>query len=537
MYDILEALRPKKYTVRYPRSLVGKPLLYTACALASLGDALFGYSQGITAAFQVQHNFIHRMYGKTVTEAQIQWGETAINPFLQAITVACLNVTALFATLVGAYISDILGRRVTIRIGAIIYFVAAVLQIFAMDLSWLIAGRSLQGIGVGLLSTTVPVYQCEISPAHSRGLFVSIEYFFLNCGYLASAWIGYAFFFKMPSDISWRGPYIVQAALALILAIWSLFLPETPRWLIRHGFFTEGLWTLADLHGSGDITDVKINDAYNEIVDAIEFEEREGAEASWKELFQRYTRRTIIGITSQMFSQLNGINAILHFLPENLDRAGFTIQQSLLYAGACGIIYCAGTIPTIFWIDKFGRRLFLLIGSIGLAVSLSLVGGLQFYVDTLPEGMKRWDVANWIFGGVGLYLFVFGATWGPIPWILARAKGAALADVSNWIFNFCVAFISPPLFEIIPGGYYFLLVGSCLFSFVFVWFVYPETAHAKLEDLGQRQETGRDKAGVDSAYLVTDVAPSITASQVTLGSGGPASSKEGLSKKMSGMLG
>lgn len=285
------------------------------------------------------------------------------------------------------------------------YFIAALIQIFAPNLGALIAGRCIQGLGVGILSMTVPILQCEIAPAHARGLFVSIEYICLNIGYAVSAWVGYGFFFAMPSEISWRGPYIVQAAIALVLIFWTFFLPETPRWLAQNGFQKEALVTLADLHGAGNVSDPKILATYAEIVGAVEFEAQMG-QASWRQLFTQYTRRCIVGITCQMFAQLNGINAILYFLPSNLTRAGFTISRSLLYSGACALIYCSGTIPAMFLIDKFGRRAFLLFGSVALAASLSIVGGLQYYADSLPLGSARVSAADAIFFGMPPFYFL-----------------------------------------------------------------------------------------------------------------------------------
>jgi len=314
----------------------------------------------------------------------------------------------------------------------------------------------------------------------------------LNLGYAVSAWVGYGFFFSMPSEISWRGPYIVQAALASVLVVWTFILPETPRWLVANGFEQEGLRVLADLHGSGDTKSPHIVATYVDIVAVVEYERTMG-EATWRQLFRQYTRRSIVGITCQMFAQLNGINAILYFLPSNLTRAGFSIARSLLYAGACAIIYCSGTIPAMFLIDYWGRRTILLIGSVVLAASLSIVGALQYYSNSLPEGPARIPVANGLFFGVCFYLFFFGATWGPGPWLLgaevfplrARAKGMSLSTSTNWMFNFIVAFITPPLFDVMNAGYYFLLVGFCLLSFLVVWFIYPETAHKTLEELGE----------------------------------------------------
>jgi MFS family permease len=297
----------------------------------------------------------------------------------------------------------------SVRVGAIIYLIAAFIQIFAPNLATLIIGRSIQGIGVGILSMTVPILQCEIAPGHSRGLFVSIEYLCLNTGYALSAWVGYAFFFALPSEMSWRGPYIIQAVLAAILVVWTWFLPETPRWLVKNGFASEGLGALADLHGTGDINDPDIVKAFGLIKATIDFEEHMD-EASWAQLFKQYTRRTTMAVTCQLFAQFNGINAILYYLPENLTRAGFTTERSLLYAGASALIYCSGTIPTMFLVDKRGRRPFLLVGSGALAAALALVGGLQFYSDSLPESMARLSIADGIFTGVCIYLFFFGAT-------------------------------------------------------------------------------------------------------------------------------
>ena len=418
-----------------------------------------------------------------------------------------------------------MGRRMSVRLGAIMYLIAAFIQIFAPNLGALIAGRSIQGIGVGILSMTVPVLQCEIAPGHARGLFVCIEYICLNIGYAISAWVGYGFFFAMPSEISWRGPYIVQAALAAILVAWTFILPETPRWLVANGFEQEGLRALADLHADGDTRHPNIVATYVEIAAVVDYERKMG-QATWRQIFCQYTRRCIVGITCQMFAQLNGINAILYFLPSNLTRAGFSISRSLLYAGACAFVYCSGTIPAMFLIDRWGRRTFLLIGSVVLAASLSIVGGLQYYADSFPEGPARIPAADGLFFGVCFYLFFFGATWGPGPWLLgaeifplrARAKGMSLSTGTNWLFNFIIAFITPPLFDVMSAGYYFLLVGFCIISFIVVWFIYPETAHRTLEELGEvfgDRVTEDDKLAQVAAEKSADVTKVAAASALT----------------------
>jgi MFS family permease len=109
-----------------------------------------------------------------------------------------------------------------------------------------------------------------------RGLFMSIEYLCLNASYALSTWVGYALFFYMPHEISWRGPYTIQACLAIILVTWTFFLPETLRWLIKNRFQREGMITLADLHARGDIFDPIVAESYANIQAAIVLESHIG---------------------------------------------------------------------------------------------------------------------------------------------------------------------------------------------------------------------------------------------------------------------
>ncbi|KAF7370087.1 hypothetical protein MSAN_00638700 [Mycena sanguinolenta] len=475
------AFKPTTYTIRYPRKLAGNPLLYISSASASLGDALLGYSQGITAAFQVQRSFIHRI----------------VHALQPALLISCLSITAIFAALASAYTSDWLGRRTSIRIGASLYLIASAIQMIAPDLTTFIVGRSIQGLGAGMLSTTVPIYQVEIAPVGARGMLVGIEALCMNVGYAVSAWAGYAFYMDARAEHAWRGPFAVQAAVSLVLVIWTFFLPESPRWLIQNGFMTEGLWTLADLHARGDVTDEGVAHTYHAIVDMLEMEEKgekggSGIIGPWSALWRDYPRRTFIGFTSRMFAQLTGINAMLHFLPEHLAQAGFSIPRALFFAGCCSLPYCLGTLPAILFIDRLGRRRFLIVGSIALACCLVLIGCLQLYVDHWPRMLAGLGGARGVFIGMCMYLFFFGATWGPVPCLLSaelyplrmRARGMSIATASDWFFECVVGITSPPLINVLTGGYYLLLAGGCILSGLVVWSRYVETGGQPLEAIG-----------------------------------------------------
>ncbi|KAG8825219.1 hypothetical protein FRC17_008794 [Serendipita sp. 399] len=435
------------------------------------------------------------MYGvQDISSERIAKGDIEVNEYIVGITVACLNITAFFAALVSANVCDVMGRRAAIRIGSLLLFIAALMQTIAPNLAVLIVGRSIQGLGVGFLSMTVPIIQTEIAPGHARGVFVTIENLFLNAGFSLSTWVGYAFYSFMPSEMAWRGSYIVFTGISFVLLIGTIFLPETPRWLIKNGFHEEGLATLMDLQDASDSNDEGVCHTYKEIVAAIEFEEQQGGKSSWKEIFTQYTRRTVMAFTCQMFAQLNGINAILYFLPENLIRAGFDVPTSLLYTGACSTMLIAGILPTIYLVDSLGRRSILIIGGLGMAFCLAIVGGLQFHVDTLESTSPQLaSSAKGIFACVCLYLAFFAFSWGPIPWLIpaevfplrARARGMALATGSNWFWDFVIAFATPPLSQSLRGGIYFIIVGFVCISILLVIFVYRETAGTTLEELSE----------------------------------------------------
>ena len=142
--------------------------------------------------------------------------------------VAILEVGALVASLSVGRIGDILGRRKTILVGSMIFLVGGALQTFANGMPMMIIGRIIAGLGVGALSTIVPVYQSEISPPHNRGKLACIEFSGNILGYAASVWVDYFCSF-IRSDYSWRIPLLMQCVMGLLLGFGSLIICESPR--------------------------------------------------------------------------------------------------------------------------------------------------------------------------------------------------------------------------------------------------------------------------------------------------------------------
>ncbi|KAH6910488.1 general substrate transporter [Coprinopsis sp. MPI-PUGE-AT-0042] len=336
-----------------------------------------------------------------------------------AIVGSSLNIAAIAASLISAHLCDTLGRRLTIRLGALLYTLASLIQIFVPSLSSFLVGRVIQGLAAGTLLTAIPVFQCEIAPAGKRGMFVGIEYMFMTIGYALASWIGFGLLSSAAtapreSEMAWRGLFIIQIVLGLMLGVSTFYIPESPRWLIQHGHPTQAIQVLADLHGTGNFDDAIILQSFTEIETAIQLETKGGQalHAGWRDLFGAYKKRGLVANASQQFTQSNGINAVLFFLVDNLLRAGFKLDKAALYAAGCAMVLCAGTVVNVVCVDRVGRRPLLITGGIGLSIAVAVIGAMQLIVDAekVSSGVLRLPGARGILGFMCVYLFVFGAT-------------------------------------------------------------------------------------------------------------------------------
>ncbi|KAI4242689.1 MAG: hypothetical protein L6R40_003910 [Gallowayella cf. fulva] len=449
--------------------LTGKPLLYFTSVFVSLGVFLFGYDQGVMSGIITGPYF--KDYFNQPTRAEI------------GTMVAILEIGALVASLSVGRIGDMIGRRRTILYGSCIFFVGGALQTFANGMPMMILGRIIAGLGVGALSTIVPVYQSEISPPHNRGKLACIEFTGNVSGYAASVWVDY-FCSYIPSDYAWRVPLLFQCFMGVLLGLGSLIICESPRWLLDNDHDEEGIVVIANLYGGGDIHNEKAKQEYREIKMNVLLQRQEG-ERTYYEMFRKYYRRLFIAMSAQALAQLNGINVISYYAPLVFESAGWVGRNAILMTGINGITYLLSTIPPWYLVDKWGRRRILMSGAIAMILSLSAISYFIF-ID-----IRATPVLTVLF--VMIYNASFGASWGPIPWLYPpeilplsiRAKGASLSTASNWLFNYVVGEMTPILQEWIKWRLYLVHAFFCAVSFVLVYFLYPETANVRLEDMDQ----------------------------------------------------
>ncbi|GAB7365035.1 hypothetical protein MBLNU230_g5816t1 [Neophaeotheca triangularis] len=447
--------------------LHGKKLIYFLSIFVSVGVFLFGYDQGVMSGIITGPHF--KDYFNQPTSAEI------------GTMVAVLEIGAFVASLTVGRVGDIIGRRKTIFYGAVVFVIGGACQTFATGMPMMLLGRIVAGLGVGALSTIVPVYQSEISPPHNRGKLACIEFSGNIFGYMCSVWVDY-FCSYMDNDWAWRLPLLMQVVMGGLLAGGSFLIVESPRWLLDNDHDEEGIVVIANLYGKGDIHNQKARDEYREIKMNVLLQRQEG-ERTYRDMFKRYSKRVFIAMSAQSLAQLNGINVISYYAPLVFEQAGWHGRRAILMTGINGITYLLSTIPPWYLVDRLGRRLILLSGAVAMIISLSAISYFIFLnIDWTPQLVVAF---------VMIYNAAFGASWGPIPWLYPpeilplsiRAKGASLSTASNWAFNWLVGEMTPILQDAIQWRLYLVHAFFCAVSFVVVWFIYPETANVRLEDM------------------------------------------------------
>ncbi|ORX43172.1 general substrate transporter [Hesseltinella vesiculosa] len=454
--------------------LKGKSLFRASTALAGCGFLLFGYDQGVMSGVVASKLFLNTMGNP--------------NSATVGLIVAIYEIGCMFGALSTGYIGDKLGRRKTIRYGCLILIIGAILQTAAVDLGMMIFARILTGVGNGMNTATIPVYQAELSPPKSRGAHVAFEASLLTVGVGIAYWLEFGLYF-VDSEVSWRFPLAFQIVFAMILGLASFILPETPRWLQAHGYEHESKTIIARLWTDEDTTHPRCVAEWEEIKEGIELERRTGVN-TYRELFSkgkfnnRY--RVLLGMCGQLIQQFGGINAISYYLTDVFMNAGMTQSMAMMMAGVDSIVYFIGSVTTIYTVERFGRRFLMYAGLIGQMVTLLITGISQWAFTQGHHGASAGVIV-----GVFLYNFAFGAAWLGLAWLYPseifstgmRAKGNSMSTAANWIGNFVVAEITPVLFEY--AGYWTFLMYAILNALFLIpiYFWYPETKGKSLEEI------------------------------------------------------
>ncbi|MGH3089587.1 MAG: sugar porter family MFS transporter [Rubrobacteraceae bacterium] len=436
----------------------------TAAAITATGGLLFGYDTGVISGALL---FIRQDFAP-------------LSPLMEGVIVSFLLVGAVVGALTGGPIADRIGRRPTVLLAAVVFIVGALAVALTPNVVFLIFGRFILGVGVGLASLIVPLYIAEIAPPDTRGALVSLNQLMITIGILLSYVSGVAL---APVE-GWRWMFALAVIPALILFIGMFFLPETPRWLFENGQTAKARGVLRRVLG-GDDEQVEIQ--VREI-EEIRQQERQQSRAGYKELLQPWLRPAlIVGIGLAVFQQITGINTVIYYAPTILQGVGFSEGGAIAAtAVGVGLVNVGFTILALIIIDRVGRRPLLIVGLIGMTVSLALLG------IVFATGGSSGAVGILATACLGLYIASFAISLGPVFWLMLseiyplRVRGTAMSvgALSNWGSNFAVALTFPILLATFGGaGSFWLFAVLGVVAWFFVFFMVPETKGRTLEEI------------------------------------------------------
>ncbi len=432
--------------------------LAKSTVVAALGGLLFGFDTAVIAG---------------TTRALS--GRYELSPASLGLTVAA----ALWGTIVGAMFAGIpgdrYGRRGSLRWMAVLYVVSAVGCAFAWDWYSLILFRFIGGLGIGGSSVLGPMYIAEIAPARWRGRLVGFFQFNVVFGVLLAYFSNYVIGLAGFGGAEWRWKLGVSGVPAALFLLMLFTIPESPRWLVKRRRVDEARNVLAQ---TGE---ENLEEELRDIVESIDVEHGHGDEPlfSWK-----YRFPILLAVVLAMFNQLSGINAILYYLNDIFERAGFSKVTGDLQAVAVGFTNLLFTIIAMSVIDKIGRKTLLLIGSVGCASALA---GVSWVFTT----GKHQELMVWLLAG---YIGSFGLSQGAVIWVYlaevfpnrVRAKGQSLGSFTHWFMN---ALISGtfPMFAASSGAAPFMLFTAMMvLQFFVVLIIFPETKGVTLEQMQKK---------------------------------------------------
>jgi len=450
--------------------------------IATLGGLLFGYDTAVISG--------------TVSSLKVvfidpnNWPETVANSW-HGFLVSSALIGCIIGGLAGGLVSVKLGRKKGLLLAAILFLISAIgsampemffRPIGEADHTFMyhfIVYRIIGGIGVGLASMLSPMYIAEMSPANMRGKLVSWNQFAIIFGMLVVYFVNYSIALNGDAawldSMGWRWMFaseIIPAALFLLLLF---FVPETPRYLALKNNEAKAMKILTKINGAT-------------VAGVVMDEIKATLKATSGKLFSYGYVVIIAGVLLSVFQQFVGINVVLYYAPEIFKNLGSNTNDSLMLTIIVGIINLSFTVLAIFTVDRFGRKPLQIVGALGMALFMFMLGFSFFFGKLGVIAMVS------MLG----YVACFAFSWGPITWVLLselfpnkiRGGAMAIAVAAQWIANLLISWTFPimnsstELTRLFNHGFAYWIYGFMgLLAAWFVWKMVPETKGKTLEQI------------------------------------------------------
>ncbi|QKX56093.1 uncharacterized protein TRUGW13939_03193 [Talaromyces rugulosus] len=466
-------------------NLRGRPLSFVIGIVCALGFMLQGYDQAVANGLLTLDTFVSTF--PEIDTLHTSGAQKNHNSTIQGTTVAIYELGCALGALSCMFIGDKLGRRKTIFLAGCVVIVGVIIQTTPFSLAQLIVARVITGLGVGAFTATIPMYVSESVNAKHRGKIVLLEGFFAIGGVALASWIEFGLYYVKNNSVNWRFPIAFQGLFGIIITSCILFLPESPRWLVRKDRMESAARVLAQLEDAdGD------SEAVAQGLDSIRqsLQDDQGSERSHNPFAFNETRnfnRTMVAIAVNVIAQMTGVNVITFYSDTIFETdLGYSGTTARIISGCLQIwqFLCAGL--AVLLIDRFGRRRLLIAASFGMAICQACLAGLSSDLSNksaASASLLFYFLAFFCFP-IGLFLlpFMYAAEIAPLQ---IRAKVAAMSAGANWLFNFLLAEVTPVGFDNI--GYKYYIIYSCISAggCAFFYFFCPETKGRSLEEIDE----------------------------------------------------
>ena len=449
--------------------------------VATIGGFLFGFDSGVING--------------TVEGLQTAFDSSSAGT---GFNVASMLLGCAFGAFFAGRLADRMGRRFILRIAAVLFIVSAWGSGAAASSAAFVVYRVVGGLAVGAASVLSPAYISEVAPARYRGRLATIQQLAIISGLFVAFVSNFAVAAAAGSSMAefwmgfdaWRWMFWVEILPAAVFLATLLFIPESPRFLMIRRRRAEAVEVLTKLIGK-----TAAGEKAAEIEASLATDHQH---PTLRDLLDPETRRprriVFVGIGLASFQQLVGINVVFYYGAVLWQSVGFSESDALLINVLSGGLSIGAVLASALLIDRIGRRPILLIGSVGMAVTLATVAVAFTFADIGSDGDVRLPAP---FGALALvaanvYVVFFNFSWGPVMWVMLgemfpnqiRGSGLAVSGLAQWSANFGISMTFPVLLVTIglSGAYGLYTIGAVL-SIAFVLYGVHETNGIELEDM------------------------------------------------------
>ncbi|PWY89702.1 general substrate transporter [Aspergillus sclerotioniger CBS 115572] len=450
-------------------SLRGKPLVYLVTVVSSTGFCLFGYDNGLMGQVISEPSFLNIVGNPDAA--------------VQGFAVSSYDIGCMLGALAALFISEQIGRKQTILLACIVHLVGDVINASSYSLAQFLVSRIILGIGLGLFTSASPVWLAETATAQMRAVMVAVQLTFLIIGTNIAYWVDYGLGF-LDNEISWRVPFALQAIYPILAFAFTLFLPESPRWLASHGQTEAAAVALSafrDLPEDHEMIRAELQD----IASAIALEADGG---SWSALFRqgpnKVRTRVIIACAANAMQSYTGINFVEYYFPYILTNSvGLSTNLANLVAGCSQVWFLLSSFLTWYYINKLGRRRLFYLGNIGMGCCMVAV------CITLWKATHVSAILTIVFFFIYLSFFTWG--WMSNMWtypaeivpLHVRGKAMALSVIFQFSNQFWTVEIAPVSIDSIGWRTYIIWAVLNFACCLVVYLYFPETSALTLESV------------------------------------------------------